>query len=178
MSKSPSTRADRGYMGDRSRGASMGRGDIDPHTVIKRLREEIADDTSRADDHESDPHLDWHIWPAGSDARADMIGAARSRVTKNQARLDALICWTEPTTMPRVHLAEIRLDSGGYDTGGAYWGHGGWPWEAWTDDGAYYQTGRVYRADIAATFASVGGAVRETAKRAVRESLPDARFYR
>jgi hypothetical protein len=135
--------------------------------------------------------LDAHIWPAGSDARADMIGAARLRATKNQARLDALSPWQAEceSQWPRVHIAGIRLDSGGYDSGGAYWGFGGWLWEAWTDDGAFYQTGRVTsgdeRREAVQRLQSAGKPCRsrdidrETAKQEIRESLGlTIRFYR
>lgn len=188
----PSQTPDRGYMGDRARGASLGRSSSDPHALIKRLQSEIADDTRRADEHEADPQLDWHIWPAGSDARADMIGAARLRATKNQACLDALSPWLADceSQWPRVHLAGIRLDSGGYDQGGAYWGFSGWLWEAWTDDGAFYETGRVTGGDerkaaverlraAGMQWPSTEQIDRETAKAAVRESMGELiRFYR
>lgn len=40
------------------------------------------------------------------------------------------------TEQPRfVRLFRVRLDSGGYDDGGAYWGHGGQLWCAIDDDG-------------------------------------------
>ena len=40
------------------------------------------------------------------------------------------------TSDPRtVRLFQVRLDSGGYDDGGAYWGHGGRLWCAIDDDG-------------------------------------------
>lgn len=40
------------------------------------------------------------------------------------------------TELPRyVRLFRVRLDSGGYDDGGAYWGHGSPLWCAEDDDG-------------------------------------------
>lgn len=40
------------------------------------------------------------------------------------------------TSDPRtVRLFQVRLDSGGYDDGGAYWGNGGRLWCAVDDDG-------------------------------------------
>lgn len=40
------------------------------------------------------------------------------------------------TEQPRfVRLFRVRLDRGGYDDGGAYWGHGGQLWCAIDDDG-------------------------------------------
>lgn len=38
-------------------------------------------------------------------------------------------------TARKVHLARVNLDSGGYDRGGAYWGHGEPIFVAWDDDG-------------------------------------------
>lgn len=39
------------------------------------------------------------------------------------------------TTPRTVRLFKVRLDSGGYDDGGAYWGHGGTIWAAVDRDG-------------------------------------------
>lgn len=177
MTLAPSQTPDAGYMGDRRRGAGHGRASVDPHALIASLQRDIADYTRRADDHESDPKLDWHIWPAGSDERAAMIADARASGPSDDYA-------------PRVHLAGIRLDSGGYDQGGAYWGTGGWLWEAWTDDGAYYETGRVSAGSAERREAlerlraaghewpSTAQIDRETAKGEIRESLPGVRFYR
>ena len=63
----------------------------------------------------------------------------------------------------RIYLREIRLDSGGYDAGGAYWGLGAALWEALDQDG----NGRIFRARD-----------RAAAKAAVLEDFPGARFYR
>lgn len=127
MQLAPSTQQDRGYMGDRARGASLGR---------------------------------------------------------------ASCLQVDPDSAPKIHLAGIRLDSGGYDPGGAYWGVGGWLWEAWTDDGAFYMTGRVYsgtdeRKEAVRRLIAQGEAMpssratdRETAKQEIREEIPNARFYR
>ena len=38
---------------------------------------------------------------------------------------------TEPLTVEKIHLERVRLDSGGYDPGGAYWGHGAPLFVAW-----------------------------------------------
>lgn len=42
-----------------------------------------------------------------------------------------------------VSLFRVRLDSGGYDDGGAYWGHGAPIWCARTDDDRLFQTTRA-----------------------------------
>ena len=97
------------------------------------------------------------------------------------------------------HLRKIRLDSGGYDPSGAYWGHGGELYEAWDDGGEAYMTFRSYPSDRSEAFAKRGGAPigepgyaefsrrfprwwrdgsREAAKDQVRKIYPNARFYR
>lgn len=68
---------------------------------------------------------------------------------------------------PRVkmHLRRIRLDSGGYDSGGAYWGHGAPLWHAMAAEGGLES---FFRAGT-----------REKAKAEVRAALaPGAVFYR
>lgn len=65
---------------------------------------------------------------------------------------------------PPFHLVRVRLDSGGYDRGGAYWGHG---------EPLYEFTGPV--TDISGF---VRGSTRELAKAAVRRIHPAARFFR
>lgn len=48
-----------------------------------------------------------------------------------------------PTDQPRsVRLFKVRLDSGGYDDGGAYWGHGQ-PIYCATDGADYFATVRA-----------------------------------
>lgn len=34
-----------------------------------------------------------------------------------------------------LHCCKVKLDSGGYDAGGAYWGIGAPLWAIWDDDG-------------------------------------------
>lgn len=62
------------------------------------------------------------------------------------------------------HLVRVRLDAGGYDSGGAYWGHGA---------PLYYFEGPL--SDVRGY---VRGITRDAAKRNVRELHPHARFYR
>lgn len=67
-----------------------------------------------------------------------------------------------PHLTGKVHLRRVRLDSGGYDKGGAYWGQGQPLWAAWDDSGE-----QVYiRADS-----------RDAAKAEVLESHA-VKFYR
>lgn len=64
----------------------------------------------------------------------------------------------------KFHLRKINLDSGGYDSGGAYWGHGQQLWWATSIDG---------------TAESFFRAADRTAARAeVLSDHPGARFFR
>lgn len=62
------------------------------------------------------------------------------------------------------NLVRVRLNQGGYDAGGAYWGN---------DEPLYYFEGPL--SDISGY---VRGWTREAAKKAVRAMHPHARFYR
>lgn len=84
--------------------------------------------------------------------------------------------WTtegfDPATFTgRLYLRRVRLNGGGYDDGGAYWGHGA-PlyWAHGEDDNPGPEDGGV---DIWCRAQD-----REHAKDKVRERLPLARFYR
>jgi len=64
-----------------------------------------------------------------------------------------------------MYLVRVRLDSGGYDAGGAYWG---------IDHPLYY-----YEANPAGLISGyVRGRTREHAKAEVRKIHPLARFFR
>ena len=39
------------------------------------------------------------------------------------------------TACPKLHLQRVRINAGGYDEGGAYWGTGEPLYWAWDDDG-------------------------------------------
>lgn len=103
----------------------------------------------------------------------------------------------DPDTGVRFYLQRMQLDSGGYDSGGAYWGHGGRLYRYESEDGEASGTLRVWEADKAAAFKARGGVPigepgydsgafhgwhrrgwREAAKDMVREEYPDARFFR
>jgi hypothetical protein len=70
----------------------------------------------------------------------------------------------DPGFAGKVSLVRLRLDSGGYDAGGAYWGHGAPPWSAMSSCGKVDMTMRA--------------ASRDAAKAKVREAHPLVRFYR
>ena len=66
----------------------------------------------------------------------------------------------------RMHLARVRLNQGGYDSGGAYWGTGAPLYCAWGDGPEEVQ--EVYLRAL----------THEDAKCKVREQFPRATFYR
>lgn len=84
----------------------------------------------------------------------------------------------------RFHLVRLRLDSGGYDAGGAYWGHGKPLYRAvsvdkmptayrmW-GDGDITSTGQIGHIERFMRTDS-----RTEAKELVREAIPNATFFR
>ena len=64
----------------------------------------------------------------------------------------------------KLYLRSVRLDSGGYDTNGTYFGHGSPLFWLASDDGSI---DRVFRA-----------ADRDLAKEYARDLYPNARFFR
>ena len=66
------------------------------------------------------------------------------------------------TDSGKIALRRINLDSGGYDKGGAYWGHG----EALYETLDIYGNGFILRATS-----------RDKAKAIIWEDFPDAKFY-
>ena len=48
-----------------------------------------------------------------------------------------------------LHLTHVRLDRGGYDATGAYWGHGQRIYAIWDDGGLIYWTTRAKSRDAA-----------------------------
>ena len=64
----------------------------------------------------------------------------------------------------KFYLTRVRINRGGYDSGGAYWGLGAPLWWACSEDGKVEHFVRAKD--------------RETAKRYLRETFPAARFFR
>ena len=64
----------------------------------------------------------------------------------------------------KLYLRRVPLDSGGYDSGGAYWGIGAPLFECFNETGDFT---RYLRAGD-----------RERAKELIRADYPDARFHR
>lgn len=67
----------------------------------------------------------------------------------------------------KFHLELVRIDAGGYDSGGAYWGLGQPLFTAWDDVTAGNRVDLFLRSTD-----------RETAKAKIRETYPAAKFYR
>lgn len=71
---------------------------------------------------------------------------------------------------PKLYVSRIRLDSGGYDSGGAYWGHGA-PIYAASDT----PVGDMPESTV---FVTVRAKDRATAKAHFAKLHPSATFYR
>lgn len=195
---------DRGYMGDRARGASLGRSNRDSTSTVRRLRADITATEQRIACY-SEPSSAY-LFSGTSRTQAECIAREQAELLELQKTLPAAER-AAANDSPKFHLRRIRLDSGGYDQGGAYWGHGGYLFEAFTADGQEFMTLRIDRGDISAAFEARGGQAaiaagreqpktragqhalkflyhwaaygpRETAKDAVRAEYPGARFYR
>jgi hypothetical protein len=67
------------------------------------------------------------------------------------------------TEAGKIQLQRVRLNNGGYDAGGAYWGHGQALWCAMDQDGNT-QYFRAYD--------------RDSAKAKIVADWPDAKFFR
>lgn len=178
---------DRGWMGDRRRGASLGRADVNRRSAdyianlgkdIARLAETLASfaEGRFSGNFESERQEAVHVASLNAKLAAMRDELALLERVKEQP--------------PKFRMREIRLDSGGYDRGGAYWGRGGYLWEAFTDDGTLYMTGRVMmfspeRHAAKSRLAERGidwpmpwQMYREAAKAKILADFPDAKFYR
>ena len=74
----------------------------------------------------------------------------------------------------KFNLQRVRLDSGGYDSGGAYWGYGQalyWYFSEYLDE---FEGETEWL--IVEKFIRAGS--REDAKRIILQDYPNARFYR
>jgi len=77
-----------------------------------------------------------------------------------------------PDSVYKFRLHKVALDSGGYDRGGAYWGHGG-PGPLYV---AYAECDPRYSDLFPRLFLRAPD--REAAKDYVRDEYPNATFYR
>jgi hypothetical protein len=142
-----------GWMGDTRRGASMGRpsklgdtaaslreAEVNAGALLASRDKALRQGQSLADSEES-------------------IRLAYQRVYTLRTKLKA-----EQAAPVKVALQRVRLDSGGYDSGGAYWGIGTPLYWAGSDDGT-----------IDLWFRATS---RDAAKAHVRSLHPHANFYR
>lgn len=72
----------------------------------------------------------------------------------------------DPGVSIKLHLTRMRIDAGGYDTGGAYWGIG---------DHMYCAEGET---DTESARIFVRAKNRQDAKAKILRKLPNASFYR
>lgn len=96
------------------------------------------------------------------ESRADWVAGLEAKAAGMRAELARLE--RSPGEGQRFRLARVRIDSGGYDSGGAYWGLGAPLFRFESEDG---QLSGFLRARD-----------REAAKSGVREDYPSARFFR
>lgn len=166
---------DPGYMGNSRRGASLGRTGHDWQATAAAAREDIASLESTlaqfADPswipgcHDRDKETGAVTFEPNFptvESRALWVAGLEMRLT--DARRELTAAESSPGDCQRFHLVRMPLDSGGYDSGGAYWGHGDPMWRYESADG---QIGGFDRARD-----------RAAAKLAVLEIYPRATFYR
>lgn len=121
------------------------------------------------------------------ESRAEWVAGLEEKAAGYRARIAKLEA--SPADAQRFHLQRVRLDSGGYDEGGAYWGHGAPLFRFESEDGLLSGFLRVDREDRTATAERLGvlgdpiaGARydldRETAKAEILADYPAARFFR
>ena len=83
--------------------------------------------------------------------------------------------------MVKVKLRLVRLDinQGGYDKGGAYWGHRRPGFSLyWAESKEEFDLAPYARPTFGTLEIPVDATSREDAKRKIRDLLPNARFYR
>ena len=158
------TNAPQGYMGDWKRGAPMGRPTIAPDPRTPAQLEAAFVDACRSLDQalrlrENRPS---DIFKASAwEAAAQHFREERDEL---RALFKAATARAEPAVSPKITLRRVRLDSGGYDPQGAYYGIGKPLYWAADDSGEFDSTFRA--------------ADRAAAKAKVRQAYPHARFYR
>jgi hypothetical protein len=194
---------DRGYGGDPKRGASMGRGSRDAAAMRANARAEVERLERSLEDAQNGFNPGWSetdretgvvTFTPNFPTHADYVAHREELLADARAELEALEASAGET---KFHLRKVRLDSGGYDPGGAYWGHGGELFEAWNGAGDF-MTVRIRPEHRAAAFVARGGVPigesgydefarrfpnwwrdgsREAAKDAIREVYPLATFF-
>lgn len=157
------TNAQHGYMGDPRRGAALGRPSITPD---RRKVAELDADATDNDAWALEAERDRENRRTPDSFKAQYWDIAAESFRREAKRIREVLrprAVAREAVTPKITLRQIRLDSGGYDSTGAYWGHHQRLYWAASDDGEYDTTMRaVDRAD---------------AKAQVREVYPNARFY-
>lgn len=90
-----------------------------------------------------------------------------------------------PTFLPndrqvvvKLRLVRLKLDAGGYDAGGAYWGGREYPNKLyWAESVEEFELGMYDRPPIGTIEMSVDAIGRKDAKRLIIAELPNAKFY-
>lgn len=78
----------------------------------------------------------------------------------------------------KLHLIRVRLDSGGYDNGGAYWGLGEPLYLTYSDEEYPSKVGAYPMGRSERVWYFLRASNRNEAKELVRAELPNAKFYR
>lgn len=81
-------------------------------------------------------------------------------------------------SMPlKFHLQRVRIDNGGYDSGGAYWGHGEQLYWACSVEEVETSMWVPGRQEVSTVELYARACDREDAKTAVRTQYPNATFF-
>lgn len=105
-----------------------------------------------------------HMTPEMAETVRDMYVNNPPRDANESRHLAVARGMLTPQESPKVSLRRIPLDSQGYDSGGAYWGHGAPLYCAQSDCGTVDMWFRAR--------------TRDAAKAIVREQYSNVRFYR
>lgn len=161
MHKEPFKEDAGGYMGDWKRGAPLGRASLALADLLQGARASLESSANSLEYFESFIARD--LVPSHLDSMDKVRELAETRRAE-VARYTSIVAKLEAAPKnPPYYLQEVRLDSGGYDQGGAYWGHHQKLYCAFND----YDVQMYVRAIN-----------RDAAKIEVRASDPTARFFR
>jgi len=157
------TNAPAGWLGNPKRGAAMGRPSIAPDP---RTPDELETDAAQFEALALSCERDKEGRHVGDSFKPRYWVEAAADFRGRAAELRAMIpaAGVRLAATPKVTLQRVRLDAGGYDQAGCYWGHGAPLYWAATDDGALDTTLRANS--------------RDEAKERVRAIMPGARFAR
>lgn len=147
----PRLPADTGWMGDRRRGAGLGRAN---KTQPRYYRCGICDSYHSAE---------WNGDCRQDDARFDNLDLDARHGRLGWDEID-MPTWDAPLPPRKFYLRRLRLNNGGYDSGGAYWGLGPPLYWACSEDSTI---DRYFRARD-----------RNAAKTELRKEFPGAVFFR